>query len=206
MRRPSENEKLKVNPQEGSARSLRTNHGTTPPQSVPEGWLWVGQVGRPHGVRGAFFLKTEDNRTDWPGYSQLLLKAKSENLLKVEKAYCSGGKLALQLVGIQTREAAEELYNAHLFVERSQIILDEGEYLVAELVGCDVEVEGREGVFGRVVAVHDFGAQETLEILPTNAESTIYFPFIEHFIVFVDQHKKIICVKDESAFLDEHNK
>jgi len=207
MRRDSDSDKLKPDRQEKGVLSGRSNHGTTPPITIPEGWLWVGQVGRPHGIRGAFFLKTEDNRVNWPGYKTLLLRNKQEKLVQVDKTYVSGGKLALQLLGLSSREEIEALYNSHLFVSRDEIKLEEQEYLVAELVGCDVFVEGRTGVFGSVVAVHDFGAQETLEIRRTTGEEdTVLYPFTEDFVIDVDEPNKKITVKDEPAFLDEQNK
>lgn len=205
MRRQTDTDKLKVKPQAERNLSPRSNHGTTPPSSVPEGFLWLGQIGRPHGVRGAFFLKTEDNRTEWPGYTEVQLGITQAKTLKVEKTYLSGGKLAVQLEGVSVREDVESLYNTHLFVSRNQIQLAEEEYLVAELVDCIVEVEGREGNFGRVVALHDFGAQETLEILPNGATQTIFYPFIEKFILSVDEQAKKIRIVDEPAFLDEQN-
>lgn len=182
---------------------MRSNHGTQSPQTVPDGYLWLGQVGRPHGVRGAFFLKTKDNRSDWPGYKQVLLQKNDDSqLLAVENSYLSGGKLALQISGIKSREACDELYNAHLFVARSEILTTQDEYVVGDLVGCRVEVEGRDGVYGTVIAVHNFGAQETLEIEKCGSEDTIYFPFLDEFLILVDEQNGLVVVKDETAFLD----
>lgn len=182
----------------------RSNHGTTPPPSVPDGWLWLGQVGRPHGVRGAFFLKTQDNRVEWPGYTSVSVGSTQDAARPVEKAYVSGGKLALHLSGMTTREHAEELYNTHLYVSRDQVDLAQSEYLVVDIVGCRVFVEGRAAEFGEVVAVHDFGAQETLEIRPTEAgRETVFFPFTDTFIVEFDPAQKVIVIRDEPVFLDE---
>jgi 16S rRNA processing protein RimM len=182
---------------------MRSNHGTQSPSFIPEGYLWLGQIGRPHGVRGAFFLKTEDNRNEWPGYKNVLIKSMhGEQLHAVEKFYVSGGKLAIQLAGIESRESCENLYNSHIFVARSDIAKEADEYIVGELVGCKVQVEGRSGIFGEVVAIHNFGAQETLEIQRTGSEETVYYPFIDDFIINVDESLKTITVKDEAVFLD----
>jgi 16S rRNA processing protein RimM len=185
---------------------MKSNHGTQPPSRIPEGYLWLGQVGRPHGVRGAFFLKTEDHRTDWPGYSQILLMESDgqTRILKVQKAYVSGGKLALQSENVNGREACERIYNAHLFVARGDIETNEDEYIVGELVGCQVEVEGRPGIFGTVLAVHNFGAQETLEIAKNGSQETIFYPFLNDYILTIEESRKLIIVKDESVFLDGH--
>lgn len=203
MRSSPQTDKLNQKSQEPDKSAARRNHGTIPPAKTPEGWLWLGQVGRPHGVRGAFFLKTEDNRVSWPGYKKLLLQSAPEKVVHVESAYVSGGKLALQLESVNSREICEALYNTHLFVSRKEIKLEQDEFLVAELVGCQVYVEAREGVFGQVVAVHNFGAQETLEIQPLSpATETILFPFVDAFIIEVDEARRTITLKNEPSFLD----
>jgi 16S rRNA processing protein RimM len=182
---------------------MRSNHGTQPPTEIPEGFLWLGQIGRPHGVRGAFFLKTEDHRSDWPGYSRVLVQSTAGGQLhEVEKSYVSGGKLAVQLAGIASREACEALYNAHLFVARSEIRTEQDEFVVGELTGCKVFVEGRSGVFGKIVAVHNFGAQETLEIQKSGSDETIFYPFTDTFVLNVDEAAKTMTVRDEPVFLD----
>lgn len=199
-------EKVQLTVKTESGQSVRSNHGTVAPAVVPEGWLWLGQIGRPHGVRGAFFLKSQDNRSDWPGYEAVFVGAQAERPVRVEKAYLSGGKLALQLEGISSREQCESLYNAYLFVSREQIDLGDSEYLVVDIVGSQVHVEGRDGVFGEVIAVHDFGAQETLEIKPTVAtRGTVFFPFTEHFVLDFDPAGRTILIKNEPVFLDEGN-
>jgi 16S rRNA processing protein RimM len=186
---------------------MKSNHGAQRPELVPEGYFWLGQVGRPHGVKGAFFLKTEDNRVEWPGYKQVLLKTQgqADALVVVEKAFVSGGKLALSIAGIGHREACESLYNSHLFVARSEIRKSEDEYIVGELLGCLVMVDGSPEPYGTVVAVHNFGAQETLEIQRKDSEETILYPFLESFILSVDEEKRVVVVKNEPAFLDDQN-
>jgi 16S rRNA processing protein RimM len=203
MRNSPHTDKSKLKSQELEKNSGRRNHGTTPPVQTPEGWLWLGQVGRPHGVRGSFFLKTDDNRIDWPGYKKLLIKTVPEKVVAVENAYVSGGKLALQLESVNSREICESLYNTHLFVSRSEIKLEQDEFLVAELVGCKELIDGRTEAYGHVVAVHNFGAQETLEIQPLNhSQDTILFPFVDAFVVAVNESERTITLKDEPAFLD----
>jgi 16S rRNA processing protein RimM len=182
---------------------MRSNHGTQAPAVIPEGYFWLGQIGRPHGVRGAFFLKTEDNRSDWAGYKQVLVKSvRGEQVYKVEKSFVSGGKLALQLTGVDNRELCELLYNAHIFVARAEISKEADEFIVGELEGCSIQVEGREGIFGKIIAVHNFGAQETLEIQKSGSEETVYFPFTDEFVVHIDEPAKLVVVKDEPVFLD----
>jgi 16S rRNA processing protein RimM len=197
-------EKIQQNKNQENSMISRSNHGATAPKVVPTGLLWLGQVGRPHGIKGGFFLKTQDNRNEWPGYHSVYVGAESAKAVAVQKAYVSGGKLALQLENISSREQVEGLYNTHVFVSRDQVELGDSEYLVVDIVGSQVEIEGRTGVFGEVISVHDFGAQETLEIrLKDVTRGTIFYPFTEQFVLEFNPAKRTILLKDEPVFLDE---
>lgn len=197
-------ERVVQSPKVEPTRGVQSNHGVVAPPEVPEGLLWLGQVGRPHGVKGAFFLKTQDNRVEWPGYTTVMIGVQQARSAKVEKAYVSGGKLALQIEGLSSREQVESLYNGYLFVSRDQVKLDDSEFLVVDIVGSQVEIEGRVGVFGEVIAVHDFGAQETLEIkVKETGRGTIFYPFTEQFVLNFNPSNRAILLKDEPVFLDE---
>lgn len=166
-------------------------------------WIPFAHVGRPHGLRGAFFLKTEDRRTAWDGYERLLLETpEGPKPLKILKAYVSGGALALQSDLLASREACEASYGRALFVHRDEIAAEENEYIVGDLLGAEVRDEAGT-LRGTIVAVHNFGAQETLEIAVSGADRTVYFPFIEPFVVKVDPETRMVHISHATAFFED---
>lgn len=74
------------------------------------------------------------------------------------------GGIAARVEGIQDRTAAEALKGTQLYVARDVLPDSEGdEFYHTDLLGMRVvTVNGEE--FGRVLAVHDFGAGDVLEI------------------------------------------
>lgn len=72
--------------------------------------------------------------------------------------------LAVTAPEIATREAAEALRNTPLHIPRSVLPpADEDEFYHVDLIGC--RVEALDGApLGEVVAVHDFGAGDVLEL------------------------------------------
>ncbi len=72
--------------------------------------------------------------------------------------------LIARLAGVEDRNRAEELRGLRLYLPRSALPpTDAEEYYHADLIGLDaVLADGR--LLGRVRAVHDFGAGDTLEI------------------------------------------
>ncbi|MBX9839938.1 MAG: hypothetical protein K2X69_16675, partial [Silvanigrellaceae bacterium] len=107
-----------------------------------KGFIQFAQVGRPHGLKGAFFLKTEDKRTEWDGYKKLLVETPNGFIeKKVLKTYLSGNALAIMLDGFINRNEIEPLYNKKIFVHKDEIQLNNDEYIVGNLIGFKVYTE-----------------------------------------------------------------
>ncbi len=167
-----------------------------------ESWVPFARIGRPHGLKGAFFLKTEDRRQTWPGYVQVLQQTKVGPVMrKILQTYTSGNALAVIFEGMNTREIVESMYDDQLFVHRDLLVAGEGEFIVHDLVGMTVSSESR-GDLGKVVAVGNFGAQENLEIELKGTQKTILFPFVDSFIKIVDLEKRNIEIVYVVEFFD----
>lgn len=159
----------------------------------------IGVLGKPHGLRGAMFLVRDDGDDHWPGHQEVLLRGESAPRA-VRRFYVSGGRLVLEIEGIGSREAADALVGSELSVDAARIELDDGEELVRDLVGCAVHDEGGARI-GVVVAVHSFGAQDTLE-MDKEGGGKAYLPFLDGFVTKVDSPGRRIDVSGVSAFLD----
>lgn len=134
--------------------------------SGPDRLVCLAAIAGAHGVKGAFRLKTftaaeEDAAAYGPvrtedGSRQLTLKI--VRVLKPELALATAREIA-------TREEAEALAGAKLYVARSALpaIEDEDEFYHEDLIGLLVFDECG-APQGRVAAVHNFGAGDILEI------------------------------------------
>lgn len=186
--------------------SLPSSHSlpvSAEPQLKELGYIEFASVGRPHGLKGGFFLKTPDRRTTWDGYSHLLLETPSGfQHLKVNEFYLSANAIVLRLDTLTNRSAVEALYNKRLFVHQSLIHTNEHEYVVDELKRFRV-IDAQEKLVGHVVNVVSYGAQDNLEIELADGKKTILFPFLDHFIQHIDRDKKEIVVLHIEEFLDD---
>lgn len=161
------------------------------------------QIGRPHGIKGAFFLKTPDRRTTWDGYDHVLLKTEQGfESKKVLKSYLSGNQLALSLEGISSRETVETLYDRFLYVHKDDVPLEKDEFLVSELDGYSV-YDSNQNLIGIVTGIVSFGAQDNLQIKSSKDGQEILYPFIDPFVISVDRHARSISIIYIPEFLDE---
>jgi len=138
--------------------------------TAPAGWLCVGVVGKPKGVRGAVRITTYTERPeDIAAYGPLHDGPGGRALEIVVREVVRGGVVA-EIAGVADRNAAEALRGSRLYVPRSALPEPEAEeYYHADLIGlAAVDAGGRR--LGRVVAIHDFGAGDLVEIADGGAE------------------------------------
>jgi 16S rRNA processing protein RimM len=124
----------------------------------------VARVGGAHGVTGAVRLTvfTQDPRA-FSRYGPLT--DEKGRRFEVESVRHARGSVIARLAQVTSREAAQELAGTRLFVGRAFLpeIADPDEFYYHDLIGLEVISTGGEAV-GRVIAVHDFGAGEIVEI------------------------------------------
>ena len=95
------------------------------------------------------------------------------------------GHLVATLKGIATREDAERLNGIELYVARDKLpATDEDEYYHADLIGL-AAVNAADEPLGRVIAIHNFGAGDIIEIAPPRGR-TLLLPFTNAVVPTVD--------------------
>src|SRR3984957_20023560 len=93
--------------------------------------------------------------------------------------------LVATLKGIATREDAERLNGIELYIAREKLpATDEHEYYHADLIGLTA-VDATHDPLGRVVAIHNFGAGDIIEIAPPSG-TTLLLPFTHAVVPTVD--------------------
>ena len=114
-----------------------------------------------------------------------LLDERGEVVLSVSSHRPVKDGLAVRAPEVATREEAEALKGVMLHVPRAALPEpDEDEFYYEDLLGLEVKTtDGRR--VGRVVAVHEFGAGEMLEIRPKEGKS-FYHPFTKEAVPKVD--------------------
>jgi 16S rRNA processing protein RimM len=87
---------------------------------------------------------------------------------------------------VRDRNAAERLANTKLFVPRDRLPAAEtDEFYHADLIGlAAVTPDGR--ALGTVVAIHDFGAGDILELRQEGKRDTVMLPFSTDTVPVVD--------------------
>jgi 16S rRNA processing protein RimM len=157
-------------------------------------FLTVGQIGKPHGVRGEVTMKV---LTDFPERLQsgvTVYVGNNQTPMHILRARPAASKMLLTFEGVQTREQAGELRNRMVFVHRGEVpSLPEGEYYQHQLLGARVESQDGEDL-GTLEEILPTGANDVYLIrLPDGRE--LLLPVIEGILLEVNLHSHFIRVR-----------
>src|SRR4030088_2560825 len=147
--------------------------------------ICVARIGAAHGVRGAVKLWTfTEDPLAVKAYGPLVTKDGSR-WFEVARRREAKGHLVAMLKGVASREDAERLNGIELYIARDKLpATDENEYYHADLIGL-AAVNAANEPLGRVIAIHNFGAGDIIEIAPAHG-ATILLPFTNAVVPSVD--------------------
>lgn len=170
----------------------------------------LGIVGAAHGIAGEVRVKsfTEDP-LDLSAYGPLF--DRQARRWTVKKRRVAKNALVVRFAEIADRNAAEALRGTHLFVDRSALpkldpvsgkesdTAEEETYYQADLIGLTaIDSEGLP--IGAVTAVHNFGADDILEI--TGADRSVrLIPFTRLAVPGIDMDGRTLTVDPGAAGL-----
>src|SRR6202163_2160838 len=146
----------------------------------------LGQIGAAHGVRGEVRLYsfTADPEAI-AGYGPL--ETEDGRVVRIESLRRAKDHFVAQLAGVSDRGAAEQLTNVKLYVLRERLPVPDqpDEFYHADLIGLTA-VDRAGDKLGTVVALHNFGAGDLIEVRPTDGHVTQLLPFDEATVPVVD--------------------
>jgi 16S rRNA processing protein RimM len=162
--------------------------------------ILLGVVTGPHGVGGAVRIKSFTARPEDIGrYGPLV-----DETGRVVRLRCIGagkGVLIARLEGVEDRNRAEALRGRRLYLPRAALPpAAADEFYHADLIGL-AAVLGDGTAIGRVRAVHDFGAGDTLEIERSPAPPAMV-PFTRAIVPIVDLDAGRLVVDPPPGLLD----
>jgi 16S rRNA processing protein RimM len=158
-------------------------------------FLAVGQLRRPHGVRGEIYLST------WTDFPERLKRGvevfagPQHRSLRIRSSRRAGNELLLAFEEFTTPEQVGQLSNLVLFVPGAALpALPSDEYYLHQLLGIQVvNVETGE-VLGRIVEIIETGANDVYVVRPP-AQPDFLVPGVPQFVEEIDFEKAEMRVR-----------
>ncbi len=158
----------------------------------------VGEIGAAQGLKGEVRLRSyTQTPTDIAAYGPLEDETGVKRV-EIEGVRATPKALIARIKGVTTREGAEALNGTKLYLSRAALPeRGEDEWYVADLVGlAAVDPEGKP--LGTVVAVHNFGASDIIEVAPAGGGETLLVAFTEAAVPEVDiENGRLVLVPPE---------
>jgi 16S rRNA processing protein RimM len=162
----------------------------------PEARVCLGQIGAPHGVRGEVRLRSFTAEPDAiAAYGPLQME--DGRTIAIESLRPAKDHFVAALAGIHDRDAAAQLANVKLYVPRGRLpqLADPEEFYHSDLIGLAVVDRGGQRL-GSVVAIHNFGAGDLIELkLDDNSKTEM--------LAFNDTNVPRVDIANGKLVLDE---
>ena len=172
---------------------------------VPDDLVLVAHVSGPFGIAGWIRIRTYSSE------ASALFSAKTWWLdkpalhdVEVLQVRAQGEDVVAHLMGIEGRDAAENLRGATVHIRRAHFpALGEEEFYWVDLIGHSVVNLAGESL-GAVVGLIDNGAHPILRVQPLpvgeKAAQELLIPFVDHFVSKVDQVNRQMTVDWEKDY------
>jgi 16S rRNA processing protein RimM len=149
----------------------------------------IGGVARAHGIRGEIVIVTHDpDSTTLGDVTKIEIGGVTHTIAGARGTH--RGWL-VQLEGITTRDAAETLRGLPVTVDRQSLVLDDGDVLLSDLVGCAVvRMDGTP--WGTIEEVQPGAMQDLLVIRDGDVERML--PLVDNFVLTIDLDARVVTV------------
>jgi 16S rRNA processing protein RimM len=147
----------------------------------------VARIGAAHGIRGEVKLWSFTEDPMAVAHYGPLETADGARCFEIEAARPAKDHLVARIAGVGDRNAAEKLRNIDLFVPRERLppIEEADTFYHADLVGL-AAISENGAALGTIVAIHNFGAGDLIEIEPAAGGEPLLLPFNETTVPTID--------------------
>ncbi|MGC6475131.1 MAG: ribosome maturation factor RimM [Parvibaculales bacterium] len=168
--------------------------------------ICLGAFAGAHGVRGEVRVKTfTQDPMDLAAYGPVQTEDGRQHF---DITAITPDKIGarVRLAGITNREQAQSLKGTRIYISRSALPAsdDEDDFYHADLLGL-VALDAQGGAWGRVIGVHNFGAEDLLEIKADKNTDTQFIPFTKEYVPDIHLEKGTLTALPVSMVEPENN-
>jgi 16S rRNA processing protein RimM len=170
----------------------------------PSRRVCVGVITGAQGVRGAVRIKSFTEVPEDVAAYGLVENETGDRRFELRLLGAAKGVLIAEVPGVEDRNQAERLRGVQLYLPRVALPETEAdEFYYADLIGLEA-VLGDGTPIGRVRAVHDFGAGDTLE-LERPGSASVLVPFTRAVVPIVAPAEGRLVLDPPPGLLDDGN-
>ena len=167
-------------------------------------FLEAGKIVGTHGVAGMVRIQSWcDSNEFFCKFKKLFLNENGAGKIIVFSSKPHGNVVIAKIEGYDSIDAAETLRNKVVYVNRNQMNLEKGAYLIQDLIGCSVFDIDSGAFLGKISDVSKTGANDVWHIENDGREYLI--PKIDDIVKLVDIDNEKIMIKPIKGIFDDEN-
>jgi len=187
-------------PEEAAQRPSRRTHGADPTAGTRR--ICLGVVTGPQGVQGAVRIKPFTEVPENVARYGPVEDEAGERRFELRLIGTAKGVVIVRVSGVESRDQAGTMRGLRHYLPRAALPETEpDEYYHADLIGLEAVLEDGTPV-GRVRAIHDFGAGDTLELVRTSAPP-VMVPFTRAVVPHVELAQRRLVLDPPPGLLDD---
>lgn len=171
---------------------------------APKGFILVGGVVKPHGIRGEFCMKSHaDSPSLFDAVDTLHMRdgTRPPEPFTLASWREHKGFILITVKGVTDRDRAEALRGRDVLVREEDLPeLDEGEHYLYQLIGCDVVLDDG-AMVGELKGFYETGEQDTW-VITNPAGIEILLPAVPEFVRDIDMDAGTIVIDPPDGLLD----
>jgi 16S rRNA processing protein RimM len=154
-------------------------------------YIECGKIINTHGCHGGLKLESWcDSPEILASFERIFIKkAGAYAEFKVKKSAIFKQFVLFDLAGVADMDAALALKNTVVYADRDDFELEEGDYFIADIIGCDVIDADNGTVYGKLSEVVNRGASDIYVVKTEKGEAMI--PAVYEFIDRVEVGKAV---------------
>ena len=166
-------------------------------------YIESGKIVGTHGVKGGLRVQPWCDSPEFLcQFKKLFFKEKNGyHAVKVKSAKPHGNVVIMELDGVNSMDDAENIRGKILYIERKSLNLEEGRYLISDLLGCEVFDEDSNIFLGEISDVSKTGANDVWHIAKDGKEYLI--PVIDDVVISVNIDENKIVIRPLAGIFED---
>ena len=164
-------------------------------------YLEIGKIVNVHGLRRDVKVVPWCDEPEFLCEFDTLYLGKAQKPVNVTAARLQKGNVLLHLEGVDTVEAAEQLRNQVLYMDRDEVELEEGVYFIQDLIGLEVLDADTGKSYGKLSDVMQTGANDVYEIKDETGK-TVLIPAIPDVVQETDLDGGVMRIRPLEGLFD----
>lgn len=167
-------------------------------------YLDSGKIVGTHGIRGEVRIEPWCDSPEFLcTFKKLYIDENGQSFIEVKSRPHKNIALA-KIKGVDTIEAAERYRGKIVYINRSDIVLDEGVNFVQDLIGLEVKDSDSGKIYGKITDVLRTGANDVYEI--TDSDNKKYLaPVIDEVVVSIDIDGGFVLIRPMKGIFDDED-